>query len=181
MTVNGTLDDRYLTWLHRQLEPDTLRNPARSHWKLFIQLHGTEFTWFIPNDDNRLFDGLDIRAEYVDAEEGGDVPGHWLSQACSFLEMLVALSRRMAFETEREPDFWFWQMIENLNLRIYTDEVYDSEVESLVDDIITGVIQRTFRADGSDGLFPLRHPGTDQREVEIWYQMSQYLMENIVV
>lgn len=181
MTANGTLDERYLTWIHRQLEPTTQRNPARSHWRLIQQLYQTEFTWFIPNDDNRLYDGLDIRQEFVDAKENGNVPGGWLSEPCSFLEMLVGVSRRMAYESELEVDYWFWRLMENMNLRIYVDEYYDDEVRSLVDDIVAGVINRTFRADGSEGIFPLRQPHKDQREVEIWYQMSQYLMENIII
>src|SRR5882757_163395 len=123
MTANGTLDERYLTWLVKQVEPVTNLNPARSHWLLCTQMYRKEFTWFIPNDDNRLYDGLDIRQEFIDSEEGGDVPGNWLSEACSFLEMVIALSRRMAFESDLEPAYWFWRMIENLNLRIYVDEV----------------------------------------------------------
>lgn len=181
MGTNGTLDERYLTWLHKQLEPDTQRNPARSHWLLCMQLYKTEFLWFIPNDDNRLYDGLDLRQEFVDVEEGGDVDGSWFSEPCSFLEMIVALAKRMAYETELDLDFWFWRLMENLNLRIYVDETYDSEVEALIADILNQVMTRKYHADGSEGLFPLSHPGTDQREVELWYQMSHYLLENISI
>lgn len=181
MASNGTLDERYLTWLHRQLEPDTQRNPARSHWLLCSQLFKTEFVWFIPNDDNRLYDGLDIRTEFVDAEEGGRVPGTWYSEPCSMLEMLVALARRMAFETDEAPDYWFWTIMENLGLRQYVDDVYDDGVSMKVDEILSTVIEREYLADGTGGLFPLHHPGTDQRQVELWYQMSQYLMENVSV
>lgn len=181
MTSNGTLDERYLTWLHRQLEPDTQRNPARSHWLLCSQLFKTEFVWFIPNDDNRLLDGLDIRTEFVDLEEGSKVPGSWYSEPCSVLEMLIALCRRMAFESSNEPDFWFWTIMENLNLRQFVDELYDDDVAILVDETLLNVNERKYHADGTGGLFPLLHPGTDQRQVELWYQMSQYLLEKIVV
>lgn len=182
MTANGTLDERYLTWLVSQVEPVTNLNPVRSHWVLCSEMYKKEFTWFIPNDDNRLYDGLDVRQEFVDTQEGGDVPGFWLAEACSFLEMLIALSRRLAFEsTPLESDYWFWRMMENLNLRIYVDDVWDDDVRILVDDILNRVIDRTYHADGREGLFPLLHPGKDQREVELWYQSQQYLMENINV
>jgi len=181
MATNGTLDERYLTWLHRQLEPDTQRNPARSHWLLCVQLYKVEFSWFIPNDDNRLYDGLDLRQRFVDEEEGGDVDGMWLSEPCSFLEMVVALAGRMDFETQMGTDYWFWRLMDNLDLRRYVDEMFNDQVQIEIDELIRGVVNRTYRADGSEGLFPLRHPGHDQREVEIWYQMSQYLMENINV
>lgn len=181
MTTNGTLDERYLIWLHRQLEPDTQRNPARSHWLLCSQLYQTEFVWSVANDDNRLYDGLDLRTEFVDDEEDGDVSGIWLSEPCSFLEMLIALSRRMAYESNLELDYWFWRMLDNLNVRDFVDERYDDDIRIHIDNIVTGVINRTFHADGNTGLFPLRHPGRDQRKVELWYQMSQYLMENITI
>lgn len=181
MATNGTIDERYLIWLHRQLEPDTQRNPVRSHWLLCSQLYQTEFVWFIPNDDNRLLDGLDIRTEFVDEEEGGDVPGWWYGEPCSYLEMFIALSRRMAFESGLEPDYWFWTLMGNLKLRDLVDEIYNEDATILVDETLQRLSDRTYHADGSGGIFPLYHPGTDQRKVEIWYQMSHYLNENINV
>jgi hypothetical protein len=181
MTDNGTLDDRYLTWLDRQLEPETQKNPARSHFLLIEQLFKTEFAWFVPNDDNRLYDGLDVRQEFIDLEEGGDVPGIWLGEPCSFLEMVVALSRRMSFESGLDTDYWFWRLMDNLNLRQYVDEIYDEDVVLIVEETLNIVLNRTYHADGNGGLFPMIHPGKDQRQVELWYQMSQYLMENINV
>lgn len=183
MTPSGTIDERYLTWLFGLLEPTTQSNPARSHWNLCKHMYKIEFSWFIPNDDNRIYDGLDLRQEFVDEEEGGDLTGieAWFSEPCSFLEMVIALGRRMAFEAGQEPDYWFWTMMENLGFRIYVDDQWDGQVEMLVSDIVNGVVNRTYRADGSEGLFPLRHPGHDQRGVELWYQQSQWLLENIVV
>lgn len=181
MVTNGSLDERYLTWLHRQLEPSSQRNPARSHWLLCSQLYTTPFVWFVPNDDNRMLDGLDVRTEFIDTEEGGDVPGYWESDQCSILEMLIALARRMSFESGDDPDYWFWTIMENLNLRQYVDEVYDDDVRITVDEILQAVNDRTYHADGTGGLFPLFHPGTDQRQVEIWYQMAHYLNERVTV
>lgn len=181
MTTDGTLDERYLTWLQGQLEPITQKNPERSHWLLLTQLFKKEFTWFIPNDDNRIYDALDLRQEFVDKEEGGDVPGYWLSQPCCFLEMLIALGQRMSFESGLETAYWVWRMLENMNVRMYVDELYDDEVTQLVNDLLEGVNNRTFKADGREGFFPLNHPGHDQREVELWYQSQQYLLENINV
>lgn len=182
MTADGTLDERYLTWLVRQVEPVTNLNPARTHWLLCSEMYKKEFTWFIPNDDNRLYDGLEIRQRFIDEEEGGDVPGYWLAEPCSFLEMIIALSHRMAFEsTPLEADYWFWRMMDNLNLRLIVDDAYDDDTRIQIIDAIDRVIDRTYYADGKGGLFPLNHPGKDQRQVELWYQSQQYLMENINV
>ena len=46
-----------------------------------------------------------------------------------------------------------------------------------VNDVLDRVIWRTYRWDGHGGLFPLNEPEKDQREVEIWYQLSAYLLE----
>lgn len=135
------------------------------------------FEWGIPNDDNRTEDGKDLRPEFI-ATHDAECNNAWLSQACSMLEMLIALSRRLEFESNHDTYHWFWTLLENLNLRVYTDAVYDDEVEMIVDKTLIAVIDRRYRSNGDGGLFPLRRPKTDQRKVEIWYQMSLYLLEN---
>jgi hypothetical protein len=95
--------------------------------------------------------------------------------------MVVALSRRMSFESGLDTDYWFWRLMDNLNLRQYVDEIYDEDVVLIVEETLNIVLNRTYHADGNGGLFPMIHPGKDQRQVELWYQMSQYLMENINV
>jgi len=92
------------------------------------------------------------------------------------LEMLIALSQRLSFEGEGKSRRWFWHLIENLNLNIYNDKhgVPFEEVNAILD----RVIWRTYNRDGSGGLFPLRRAARDQRKIEIWYQMSAYLLED---
>jgi len=100
-----------------------------------------------------------------------------MSLGCSFLEMLVALSRRLAFQEEREPRDWFWEMMDNLGLAKHTDDYDYSEEE--VNDILDRVIWRTYYTNGEGGLFPLRHASADQRHIELWYQMCAYLLERV--
>jgi hypothetical protein len=100
----------------------------------------------------------------------------WLDLGCSFLEMLVALSRRLSFEAEGEPRDWFWHLMDTIELRECNDRSQwtDEEVEA----ICNKVIFRNYDANGAGGLFPLQNPCHDQREVELWYQMSAYLLEH---
>lgn len=170
----GTLDDFYLTWLYSQVGDVKERNKSRTYWKLFRQMYKTEFVWIIPNDDNRVQDGRALHHEWVD-EEDINVKDEWWGPGCSFLEMLIALSRRLAFEGEGHPATWFWHLMENLRLQDYTDHIQYDPRE--VDEILQRVILRTFRSNGEGGLFPLRHARKDQRNVEIWYQMQAYLIE----
>ncbi len=170
------LDEEYLVWLYGQNGSPKLRNRSKSHWSLTRQLFKKEFVWFVPNDDNRVEDGRDLRLEFLQ-ECGLDADEEWLSMGCSMLELLIGLSRRLAFETEGQPRVWFWHMIETLDLHQYNDRVYDAMAEEKIDEALNRVIFRTYNPDGRGGLFPLRRPVKDQREVELWYQLSAYLLE----
>lgn len=169
------LDELYFTWLYGQVGSITDRNPSRSYWKVLLQLHKKPFIWFIPNDDNRAEDGRSLRQEFLDYERISEVDRQWLKCSCSMLELLVSLSRRLSFEDDGEPRAWFWHLMENLGLDKYNDNTLVPERE--IDKILDEVIWRTYRRNGNGGLFPLRRPYEDQREVEIWYQMNDYLLE----
>ena len=41
------------------------------------------------------------------------------------------------------------------------------------------VMDRLYDMHGNGGLFPLRKPSKDQRKVELWYQMSEYLLQDL--
>jgi hypothetical protein len=175
--MNGALDDLYLTWLYEQVGDVKVRSRSRTYWELFRQLYETEFVWFIPNDDNRAEDGRSLREQFL--EDRGidifDVDPEWLGIGCSFLELLIGLSRRLSFEAEGSPATWFWHMLDNLGIADCTDlSRYD---HGKVDEIVETVITRTYDYDGRGGLFPLRHARTDQRDVELWYQLNEYLLE----
>lgn len=171
----GTLDDQYLTWLYSQVAEVKTRKSSRTFWNLFRQLFSTEFAWLVPNDDNRAEDGRELRCEWA-ANTKAEVDSNWLSLGCSFLELLIGLSRRLAFETDTNASDWFWHLINNLGLLGYHDRS-NFKAES-VEEITSRVIWRTYNRDGNGGLFPLRHTTKDQRRVEIWYQLSEYLLQD---
>jgi len=171
----GTLDDRYLTWLYSQVANVRTRKGSRTFWCLFRQLFATEFAWFVPNDDNRAEDGRELRAEWAGSTESETDP-NWLSLGCSFLELLIGLSRRLSFEAGGETADWFWHLINNLELAGYHDRS-NFKTED-VEDRTSAVIWRTYDRYGVGGLFPLQRSDRDQRQVEIWYQLSEYLLQD---
>jgi hypothetical protein len=172
--VTEALDDLYLSWLYSQVGDVKVRNKSRTYWDLFRQMYNKPFVWLIPNDDNRVQDGLDLRYEW--AMESGIAPAHeWMEMDCSFLEIVIALSRRLAFEGEGHPPVWFWHLLENLGLHECTDRPKYNQ--GWVNEVLDTVIQRTYGPDGRGGFFPLRYPRHDQREVELWYQMNEYLLD----
>ncbi len=175
-SVDGPLDELYLVWLYSQVANVDLKSPKRKYWTLLSQLYSTEFVWFVPNDDSRVEDGRELRYEFVEERDLDNADLAWMGLGCSVLEMLVALSRRMAFETDVPASAWFWHIIENLKLHEYNDSRRD--FADIVKVVIDKVIWRTYDKDGTGGLFPLRQPNRDQRKVEIWYQMSAYILEH---
>lgn len=174
--MNEPLDELYFTWLYGRVGSVKLRNRAKSFWSLSRQLFRKEFVWFVPNDDNRAADGKLLRLEFLTDEEL-EVDDEWVNMGCSMFELLIALSRRLAFETDSEPRAWFWHLIQVLDLQEYNDRVWDGDSETKVEEVLDRVIFRNYEADGSGGLFPLQRPQRDQRGVELWYQLSAYLLE----
>lgn len=173
--MNEPLDDLYFEWLYEQVgNQGSVR--SRTHRCLLRQLYTKAFVWMIPNDDNRVEDGRDLRFEFIQAAYIQSVDANWVSMECSVLEMLIALSRRLSFEAEGEPREWFWLMMKNISLDVFTDNHYDSYTIE-VEEVLNQLIFRTFQSSGQGGLFPLQRPEDDQRGVEIWYQMSAYLAE----
>lgn len=174
--MSEPLDELYFTWLYSQVGDSNITNPNRTYWGMTKQLFTKEFIWFVPNDDNRIADGKDLRYEFVEQSELEDVDLRWMKQGCSMLELLIGLSRRLAFEAEGEARDWFWHMLKNLELDIYNDRRQPSSVNQ-IDEILDRVIWRTYGINGEGGIFPLRYARDNQRKIELWYQMSSYVQE----
>lgn len=175
---NGTLDDLYLEWLYKEAVGATRNaNPAKSFWEMARQLYSIRFEWLISNDDNRAEDGKCLRDEFLVESHIQDVDLDWLDLDCSMLEMMIALARRASFESSGEPGDWFWKFMNTLGLDKYSDLRYNRQVKEVIAKTVETVIYRHYERNGDGGLFPLRHAKKDQRRVELWEQMSGYLLE----
>lgn len=141
--------------------------------KLLRYLFETEFYGVVPNDDNRCADGLQIREQFNNLNE--EAP-------CSVLEMLIGLALRLEFELvqtmfEKSYKEWFWILIDNLGLSWATNTALQSDTSRLKR-AITRLLDRGYESNGEGGLFPLKNSKNDQRKVEIWYQMTEWVLEN---
>jgi hypothetical protein len=162
--------EAYLHWLEAQVKVES----HRTYTDLLTMMHAREFTWFVPNDDNRQRDGLDLRVEFLrECKVDLDIMSFG---PCSVLEVLIGLSRRLAFMTDGTPEGWAWQLLLNLDLEYMTDPLSQRKVNRVNDKLDT-LIQRTYNPDGTGGFFPLAWPEEDQRKVELWYQMGAYVNE----
>jgi len=158
----------YLEWLAARVQEDG--HPRPNYKDLFRILYETDFVWTVPNDMNRIADGLDLRIEYF-YESGVEMSG-----LCCLLEVIVALSRRLAWIAEGSPEGWAWQLLCNLELHKFRDPI-SSRRRKQVEDILYALIWRTYEPNGIGGFFPLTRPKMDQTKIEIWYQMHAYAME----
>ena len=170
----------YRNWLMDTMD-------AWDYGVLFDILYETEFVWTVERDVNRAEDGKDLRIRFAE-QSGLPLPGILKDWPCSFLEMLIGLAYSIEEDITYDPQYgdqtaaWFWVMMGNLHLDAMDDammfecgHVADAEVR----DICETVMNRTYRADGYGGIFPLQDAPEDQRKVEICYQANAYCVEQM--
>lgn len=172
--MDEPFENVYFNWLCAKVV-DTTDDPRSGlYWNLLRLLQQTEFVWRVMGDDNRAEDGKELRSEFILEADIPDRPEWRNIVGCSVLEMLIAFARRAEFQTDIPVKDWFWMFITNLELHLFDDRNWDPE---FADDILQQFIWRTYSSSGHGGLFPIMEPLLDQREVEIWYQFSEYVLE----
>lgn len=141
---------------------------SRYHSKLLFDLSNIDFTWSIGLDENRAYDGLGLRYRY----------GYNSDRPCSVLEMMVGLAHRIEHEyiEDGEACEFFWSMIKSLGLYSNDDYHYDTDKTNAV---IKRLLDRNYGPDGKGGLFYLKNPRDDLRNVQIWDQAMWYLTEKM--
>lgn len=172
------ITDEYFEWL---MYVAALSN---GYTKLARTLHQIQFYSIVRNDDNRGEDGKVLRKIFENETLYRDYS--CLDKECSMLEMLIGLAIRMEsiLEDSDEEDRtikWFWEILNNAGLSKFSDIDWNSlGGADAVTEIVRDILERKYSRSGDGGLFPLKAPKKDQRKVEIWYQLSAYLLENYI-
>jgi hypothetical protein len=164
--MKNQVEQQYFEWLISQINVQG----TRTFYDLFEVLFTIEFDWTVPHDKNRVQDGLDLRTEFSNGQKIR------FNKRATVLEVLIALSRRLAFIAGGRAEDWAWQLLSNLRLNKMTDPFTENKARK-VNNILETLIWRQYREDGSGGFFPLNWPDQDQTQVEIWYQMQKYVSE----
>lgn len=170
----------YFEWLYEKV-CDEEYSRRLSYRKLLEYLFSTDFTYILPMDENRAEDGLSLRYRF--AMEVGykdeTIEGN-IDFPCSVLEMIIALSIRCEEHIMSDPDIgdrtgqWFWNMIVNLGLGNMSDDNFNKQY---VKKIIKNFLDRHYEKNGRGGLFMTEDSSKDMRDIEIWYQMCMYLIQ----
>lgn len=178
--MSEPLDELYLQWLYEQVADPEFQDQELTYWKVLNILFKKEFVWFVANDENRIQDGKALRFEFLESQGISDVDQGWMDLGCSVLELMVGLSRRLEFEASKgKAHYWFWILMENLGLSTYNDRRrFTKRQYDRIDDMLNRLIHRIYEPSGLGGFFPLQEPRKDQTKVELWYQMSAYLLEH---
>lgn len=166
----------YYKWLKSKVEfidfPETYE-------RLFTALQSKIFYYKHPMDKNRAVEALELREEYR-IDTGRQLRPNSISP--SMLELLVSIAKRMnyicaSFDEDKTKEL-FWRLLSNLDLSRMSDPCYNKVGgDDRVNIILDKLLERNYEPDGRGGLFPMLNPRQDQREVEIWYQMNQYLSD----
>lgn len=175
-----TTDDVYFAWLCKKVKISPSEAP---YFRLALALHNSVFVVDRNSlDMNRAYDGMNLRTEFIHMH---GLKGSAANRgSCSMLELMIGLSKRMAFLMEsvgkpkRIAEF-FWKMVENLGLSGLDDSRFELlKGQSAVEKAVGHVNKRDYLPDGTGGLFPVHGARVDLRKMEIWYQMHLWLSEN---
>ena len=176
MSYQDEISNRYFEWIVDMVSTNRFGGSV-SYRKLLMHLHRVEFIFSMPMDENRAYDGLDLRYRFA-LETGIMDAEDYLDSPCSVLEMIAGLALRCEENIMDDPQYgdrtgqWFWGMISNLGLGSMTDDRYD---RAYVDFVIDRFLNREYEPNGRGGLFTVERSKKDLRRVEIWYQMCWYL------
>lgn len=176
---------RYFRWLYDQVYSVADEESPDSYTVLCYAMDRVNFIPSIPNDDNRANDAIQLREEFRDSLTPGELSGfsvwEWeklIDFPPNIFEVLVSLAKHAEFMTGKPVSEWFAEFVANLKLGGYSDEAYELQDESRINRILQRFNMRRYDSHGRGGIFPLRRPEEDQREVELWYQLAAYATEN---
>ena len=160
-------NELYLEWLN-------LQAGIRINSRLGRALHGVQYRYFVQNDVNRAIEGKNLRRIYV--ELGGKPAWAYEDEPASVMEVLVAFAQRaddLATGMGIQPDARGWCSLFLYHLGLSGDcSTHDIQTKAQY------WVNRQYTASGKGGLFPLDYPTRDQRRLELWYQLNDYLREN---
>ena len=169
---NDMLWKNYLDYLLKRIHFDKKR-----YYKVLLMLHNIAFVYDenIPMDKNRASDGVYLR--YYFFKDMGLIDADF-DRPCSVVEMLVALTERIAseyidtygYDGERREDIIFYMFLNNLGIR--EDDFYEE-----VEEKVNFWMYREYKNDGKGSIFPLKRLKKDYNMTEIWTQISIFLKE----
>lgn len=181
MTRAERINKIYFHWLCSFVELDQRPDSNDFSWAhCFRLLYNTEYTWVNERDENRACDGLALRWRFILDNPEYEQYIYILDGPCNVLEMMVALAVRCEEQIMDDPAYgnrtyyWFFSMIRSLGMSGNYNAGFNRRLcRKCLDRWMNG----EYEPDGKGGLFTLKDPPCDLREVEIWVQLNWWLNE----
>lgn len=183
MILDGELAQDYFRWLtNTVISSDLEALPV-----LYI-LHSRDYYPMLIMDNSRASDGVRLRDEYIQ-ERNGDYAltlgaNPWNDIQCSFLEMMIALAKRMTIEFYSDDDGTPWyittKIFDNMLLSM---GIYGDITEEEINEKVNTFMQRSYEPTGAGSLFDLTGctKDIDWRVPPIWNQMLAWISTHYVV
>lgn len=159
------------------------------HKELAGYLNSIPYEYLLDRDENRMYDGMDMRREFMDLAKGDE---RWIFKfgksavdsdsvieggACTMLEFLVGFAYRLTRDMFNDGDLNTSDlvkiMLEGMDIWQYDDSEWSVVAEDRVEDALDIFMDREYEYDGSNGnIFVIPGCNDDLREVELWVQAS---------
>lgn len=146
------MTDPYFEWLRDMVCDED--GTDISYNRLLRDMYEYPFYPLMMDDENRVYDALSLRKEWGGIGSRG-------SGEASMLEIAISLARRVAYLADANGDDdnvprWFWELIENADLDIYTDLNYDAMggFENVKETLRT-IVDRDYSTTGEGSFFPI--------------------------
>ena len=153
--------------------------------KLCEKMQATGFLPILEMDANRCGECVNLRSDFAEADERINyILNRELSETGTMLELLIVLAEKIDYDLsdsrfESGNGTWIKEMLLNCGLIEATNNAFRySGEEAFVEEILDILNRRKYGWDGQGGLFPLRWPKEDQRDLELIIQMNNYIEEN---
>ena len=189
-TKTNNLSELYLVWLINLINADNYK--GKSYIKLCSLLNKVPFEPVIKLDENRLSDVQSLlRETYIQSQSEwyrltNDDIMELPTWPVSFLELIISLAMRIDLDFMREINevdntrIYFWILVRNLGFLEYDDEHWGEDAIISIVNRLNIVQDRKYDFDGKGGLFPLENSEVDQRNVQIWNQLCQFVSQKFL-
>lgn len=178
------LKEKYFNWLFRTVykyDSGDLEDNF-SFVKLAMELFDIQFQVSYPMDENRISDGIYLRYEFgIDKGYDDRIITCCLDDVpCSVFEVMVGLAKRCESQIMSDSEYgdrtsqWYNEMVVSLGLGGMYNMNFDVK---RVHEVCNKMMNHEYEPNGKGGLFTVRHPDRDMRNLELWAQMCDHLNE----
>lgn len=143
-------------------------------------LYSIPFTITMEMDENRVSDGEFLRKRWLQDEDLYGYLSEFDDEKVTVLEVLIGIAERYEYQVGNimEGDLTserFWELLHNLDIEKYSADNYKP---LNIKEKVRNWMARKYKKDGSGSIFPVKSYKKDMKSLQIWDQMSIYIMEN---